>query len=577
MIGYDSKTTTKTTTKRRRRPQLVVRHLLLFFCYCWNTSFTILTAGYQPQLLQVKRDCGSRQQSLYWRESLHGPSLSSALLEQRPVSQLNARAVGGSGDEKPPFRAKSPKRSSNAPLTPQEAREVDLGIFGSRNAAQQPSPTPTQQQQRADIMRVNGDTRSGRFEPINGDYEAKGSRSRPQQQQQRGDGNENDNGGGGGGDNDDDDDDDKFRFFRSIARRIRGKDESPPSLSVPPTQPAARGRSKSNPTPFAQQGLFLLAKSVRDKNNQASSTSSNQGNKKKVPVQKKSPPKAKIPSSFSKKKAAKLPTTSLADVKAEEEQESSWTDRLTSWIGDFRKGQDDNSEDPKKDNDGSSPFSKMQKFWTSALEKSKKKGDKTNQEEWVTVFPTTRISPGELVPVTVAGIDLLVIASNDGKNRLYCIANSCPHLGTPLELGQLVRLPIEEESASSSSKKSLASKTSGNDKDKNKTIKNNSSTSLSWTERQVSSILQQDGCEDCIVCPLHRTAFALESGQVRGEWCPYPPLVGALVGAVKPPAPAATFGVRVRGKDVQVRINTPIQDDDDDDDGGGGGGGDNNN
>jgi nitrite reductase/ring-hydroxylating ferredoxin subunit len=79
-----------------------------------------------------------------------------------------------------------------------------------------------------------------------------------------------------------------------------------------------------------------------------------------------------------------------------------------------------------------------------------------------------------------------------------------------------------------------------------------------FTETQLTEILSDDGCEDCIVCPLHKTAFALSSGEVRGEWCPYPPILGKLVGTIKAPTNAATFDIRTRGKMVEVRINTPL-------------------
>jgi len=146
-------------------------------------------------------------------------------------------------------------------------------------------------------------------------------------------------------------------------------------------------------------------------------------------------------------------------------------------------------------------------------------GEKGGVEEWVVVFPKTRLDPGEVVPVSVGGIDLLVVASVDGK-KIYSIANSCPHLGTPLETGPLVRRPVEGATRSDS----------------------------------------PDGCEDCIVCPLHQTAFALESGEVRGEWCPYPPLLGAVMGAVKKKSPVAVFDIRTRGKNVEVKINSSLED-----------------
>lgn len=163
-------------------------------------------------------------------------------------------------------------------------------------------------------------------------------------------------------------------------------------------------------------------------------------------------------------------------------------------------------------------------------------------EEWIVVAPKTRIAPGEIVPVTAAGIDLLLVASKDGS-AVHCVANSCPHLGTPLEVGSLERLPIESNPPATGGKVQPLEK-----KDSN-----------FFQENDISSMLKQDGCEDCIVCPLHKTAFALESGEVRGEWCPYPPVIGKLTGAIKTEANLPVFDVRIKGKNIEVRLNTPVE------------------
>ena len=44
------------------------------------------------------------------------------------------------------------------------------------------------------------------------------------------------------------------------------------------------------------------------------------------------------------------------------------------------------------------------------------------------------IAAGDLVPVEVDGLAILIAADLDGK--IFGIANSCPHLGTPLENGR---------------------------------------------------------------------------------------------------------------------------------------------
>ena len=56
------------------------------------------------------------------------------------------------------------------------------------------------------------------------------------------------------------------------------------------------------------------------------------------------------------------------------------------------------------------------------------------QEEWVAVLKSNDIAAGDLVPVEVDGLAILVAADLDGK--IFAIANSCPHLGTPLENGR---------------------------------------------------------------------------------------------------------------------------------------------
>ena len=149
-------------------------------------------------------------------------------------------------------------------------------------------------------------------------------------------------------------------------------------------------------------------------------------------------------------------------------------------------------------------------------------GEKEQPGEWIVVCPKTRIAPGIIVPVVVGGLDLLIVVSKDGK-RLACISNSCPHLGTPLETGIIERRPVVGAAAQ---KPDVA----------------------------------DDGCEDCIVCPTHNTAFALASGEVRGEWCPYPPVIGSMMGAVKTQQNLPTFEIRARGKNIEVRLASSLDD-----------------
>jgi nitrite reductase/ring-hydroxylating ferredoxin subunit len=146
--------------------------------------------------------------------------------------------------------------------------------------------------------------------------------------------------------------------------------------------------------------------------------------------------------------------------------------------------------DGKRDSNSkrSNPLSVVQKYVANVLAKQ------NSIEEWVAVASKTSIAPGALVPVSAGGLDLLLVASKDGS-ALHCIANSCPHLGTPLEIGTLERRPIEYPES-----------------EPNNAIEK----SPILQETTIAKLLAQDGCEGCIVCPLHKTAFALDSGEVRG-------------------------------------------------------------
>ncbi|GMH51790.1 hypothetical protein TrST_g8710 [Triparma strigata] len=135
---------------------------------------------------------------------------------------------------------------------------------------------------------------------------------------------------------------------------------------------------------------------------------------------------------------------------------------------------------------------------------------------WVRLLPKTSISPGELVPVTVLGFPLLVIApppstlpNPDSKSlNVYCVSNSCPHLGTPLETGR-----------------------------------------LSLVEGRT-----------CITCPLHRTVFDLD-GEVVGDWCPYPPVLGKISGVMSTRGgrELPVFEVREKGKWLEVRVDSDME------------------
>lgn len=159
---------------------------------------------------------------------------------------------------------------------------------------------------------------------------------------------------------------------------------------------------------------------------------------------------------------------------------------------------------------------------------------KSSDEEWIPVCPKTRVSPGEIYPVVAGGLDLLVIGSKDGT-KVFCVPNSCPHLGTPLETGMVERRPCPKPYGP----KKISNSLSTNDNTK---------------------MAVDDGFDECIVCPLHRTAFSLDTGEVRGEWCPYPPVIGKVMGTVKTQNNLTTFKMRTRGKYLEIKITSELDD-----------------
>mmetsp|Transcript_17442 Transcript_17442/g.41908 ORF Transcript_17442/g.41908 Transcript_17442/m.41908 type:complete len:349 (-) Transcript_17442:205-1251(-) len=143
------------------------------------------------------------------------------------------------------------------------------------------------------------------------------------------------------------------------------------------------------------------------------------------------------------------------------------------------------------------------------------------KETWVVACPKTKVGPGQIIPCTVNGLDIIIFASRDGQ-RLDAFANACPHLGSPFDLATTERKPVLQDSGRTDDGKG-------------------------------------DGCVDCIVCPVHRTAFEIQSGKVRGEWCPYPPIIGNVMGLTKPKTDLVKFAVRLKGKNVEVRIATSVK------------------
>ena len=114
---------------------------------------------------------------------------------------------------------------------------------------------------------------------------------------------------------------------------------------------------------------------------------------------------------------------------------------------------------------------------------------------WTKVLEANALSPGGREVVSVGNRKILVL---NHENQLYAVENKCPHLNVPLKSGKI-----------------------------------------------------QDGN---IVCSFHRSAFDLNTGEVQ-TWCPFPPVVGNLLGKVSKEKNLPVFPVRV--EDGGILIDVP--------------------
>lgn len=59
---------------------------------------------------------------------------------------------------------------------------------------------------------------------------------------------------------------------------------------------------------------------------------------------------------------------------------------------------------------------------------------------------------------------------------------------------------------------------------------------------------------DChLVCPFHKSAFDLKTGDVEC-WSPWPPVVGTLLGKVSKPKNLHIYPVRIDGDEIEVQL-----------------------
>ena len=125
------------------------------------------------------------------------------------------------------------------------------------------------------------------------------------------------------------------------------------------------------------------------------------------------------------------------------------------------------------------------------------------QKEWVPLLKAAEIAPGDLIPVDSNGLTLLLAADYDGT--VYCTAGCSPFMSAPLSDGKIQN--------------------------------------------------------SCIVCPQSGSSFDLQTGELVGEWCPFPPLLGPLIGKLYEARDLAVFPVRAKGANIEafIDVNTKAQ------------------
>lgn len=116
--------------------------------------------------------------------------------------------------------------------------------------------------------------------------------------------------------------------------------------------------------------------------------------------------------------------------------------------------------------------------------------------KWVQVLAADQLAAGDREVVEVEGREI-VLANERGT--LYAFDSRCPHMGAALEDATI----------------------------------------------DAQGVLQ---------CPRHRSRFRLATGEVV-EWAPWPPVVGAVLGAIKAEHVLAVYPVQV--EDGQVSIGLP--------------------
>ncbi len=114
---------------------------------------------------------------------------------------------------------------------------------------------------------------------------------------------------------------------------------------------------------------------------------------------------------------------------------------------------------------------------------------------WIRVLDEGELHTGERHVVEVQEHKILLLRHG---GEIFAVLNACPHMGVPMKRGKVT-----------------------------------------------------EGRE--IVCPLHKSRFDLQTGEVQ-EWTPWPPMLGKVMGAVKEKRPLPTFPTKVEDGGIWIEI-----------------------
>jgi nitrite reductase/ring-hydroxylating ferredoxin subunit len=114
---------------------------------------------------------------------------------------------------------------------------------------------------------------------------------------------------------------------------------------------------------------------------------------------------------------------------------------------------------------------------------------------WTKVLSVDELTPGSRQVVKVGESKILLV---NHAGELHAVNNVCPHMKLPLKKGKITE--------------------SGD-----------------------------------LVCPFHRSAFCLKTGEVT-NWTPFPPVVGNLLGMMSKPKGVSVYPTRVEDGSIWVEV-----------------------